>query len=181
MAEAAQTLPQYDVVERDIEEAQRARELRMQRLRTGTFRAEQGRQNAFGGAAQAAQHLQQIKKSIRNIRNITTALGAVASFTVIGILWTLLQWNLQMVWQVFHLPGHDYFGLSWWLIPIVLLADVLIFILYITLTLIAYFYAHPGSAACAVPELAKTFSSSGMFGFIKSLGLSIVEWTCTVL
>ncbi len=151
----------------------------MQKLVAGTFRAEQGRQGAFGAAEQSVERLKQIEKGIKNTRNIITLIGGLTSLTIIGVLWTLLQWNLQAVWKIFGLWGEKYFGLSWWLVPVIAFADFLIFFIILWLGLIFFFVSNPGQAACSIaPAMTGAFLGNGFLGTLAGTGLT---WTCGVI
>ncbi len=174
MAEAVQQFPYYDAVARDQEEARRARELRARRVMTGALRAEQGRQSAFGQVGQSAEALQEIQKKIKNIRNVVTLIGGLTSLTLIGIIWTIIQWNLQMIWKVFGLPGENYFGLSWWLVPVILLVDFILFILFIAVMLVAFFVSNPTQACSIAPDLTKLALGDGFIGTLGTLGAKVL-------
>lgn len=138
-----------DAVSADIEEQARARELRISQLQE-----RRAQQAGIRAPAQAEQLLTQARqvaeliKKARNVRTMLTLLGAAAALTIAGLIWTFIQWNTQLIWTVFALPGHQFIGLDWWMVPVVLFLDFIVVIALIALLVIAYAISNPVTAFC---------------------------------
>lgn len=154
------------------QEAARARQLRVARIESLKGKA---RLKAIAQHAALGQ-VEKITKYYRRFRTTLTIIGGLSSLTIIGIIWTIIQWNVQMVWTVFGLPGKDYIALSWWLVPVILFIDFLLFIIFATIMLASFFLANPRELACAVgPEVTKTMLGNG---FLATLGGKLIKWSC---
>lgn len=145
-----------NAIARDQAQQAMARELRMQMLaarRPGMISADKNapfsrvRHGARDAFAQA-QKMQEALKHARNIRNIITLIGGLTSFTVLGIIWTFIQWNLQSIWTVFGLPGKDFFGMPWPMVGVTIFFDVVVIILLVVVVFIGYATVHPLETFC---------------------------------
>ncbi|MBI4091032.1 MAG: hypothetical protein HY422_03335 [Candidatus Komeilibacteria bacterium] len=156
-ADAAQA---DSAIARDQAEQAWAREMRMEQFaarRSGLIsadkrapfsRARHGAQSAF----EQARELQEALKQARNLRNIITLIGGLTSFTLLGVIWTFIQWNIQAIWTMFGLPGKDFFGLHPVMVGVVILFDLAVFILGLVIVFLGYAAAHPTEAFCVMAK-----------------------------
>ncbi|OGY91877.1 MAG: hypothetical protein A3B30_01190 [Candidatus Komeilibacteria bacterium RIFCSPLOWO2_01_FULL_52_15] len=161
MAEYADTM-EAGAVEQDIAQQAAAREFRLQTIeaRRSRFMQPQGA-GAAAGAAGTVERLAELKQRIRQIRAAWTIGGIAGSVTVIGLLVTIPVWNIRLWWKVLGLPGHEIFGLSWGMAVVVIFADILLFMAFLLLVILAYVHEHPFEAAfyafTNLPSLAWDF------------------------
>jgi len=124
-----------------------------QTTRGGVARARQVASKVRAVVAQAEQIASLVKKA-KNLKAVLTLVGAAAALTPGGIIWTIIQWNTQMVWAWFGLPGKDYIGLPTYLVPVILAIDLLFFVAFAFLIFWAAAIVHPVDAFCSLFKLS---------------------------
>ena len=132
-------------------DADRARELRGNRFQdrvagsAARLSAQKSQQ-----AAQAFAQAKQLLKQAKNLRGVISAVGAATALTGIGLLWTFIQWNIQSVITVFGLPGKEFVGATWYIVFFTVLIDIVVFVAFVILMILAWAYTNPIEASCAL-------------------------------
>lgn len=142
----------FDAVAADQADQARAREWRMRSL--SARRQALARRSTLSQARERVQQTQALIKQARNFKTVLTLAGGLTSLTVLGVIWTLFQWNVQMIWTIFSLPGNQFIGMPMWMVPVVMLFDFIVFVLFVILMAVAYAYTHPFDVAINFPALA---------------------------
>jgi len=115
----------------------------------------------------------QLLKQARNVKNILTLVGAVTALSLVGLIWSFLQWNIQAIWTVFALPGKEFIGLPMWAAALMMFVDVILVVIVLVLVFIILAIAAPADFACTVLPFVETES------WYKSLLLWFAKGVCT--
>lgn len=181
MAEDIAYQPQYSAVDADLESQRQAREFRLAQLEDRRrHQAGIAAQDAGQGSVLAqAQQLEKLAQQARKIKLIVTGISALSALTIIGIIWTIVQLNIQMVFSIFKLPGEKFFGLPAPLImiPVVILLDIIFLTVGFIIGVTLYALVAPLDVVCAMPLKESTvwWKLLGALRDLTCLGAKAVE------
>lgn len=108
----------------------------------------------IGGIASAASAIEHMAMA-RKTKNLITLIGGASSLSGVGIIWTFIQWNSQLIYgNMLKLPGKEFVKLEWYQVGIVLLFDFLIVnlvaVVLVAMLMIAGAIADPNGPACGI-------------------------------